>query len=1117
MNIAFVFFITIGLLIIILSIFDVSMNAKSINVKTPVEGYTNINPNDWDIQALRLSINNLRSRGINYNVTNFTDHLNMLVNHFESLIKIGGTRSGDFSGVNGGKCYADDGRRYLPYRGGISAQNRRPDPPKRGWPGTNRYKNWVRDRDNLRRQYTNPSSPDFMFSLQNNYNKCKDYANRNGLNTFGLQYGTECWAGNTDNNMVINNRRLIEVKQNACTRGGFALNAGGPWTMNVYKKTTVQLKTIANYEEIITNFVKNGLRNDAEVMRANNLNMSGFTTMEGFIEGITTASPTQIPPYGGISPDSLFVSNANKIKVKTNKNVSEEIVTDNIIDVIVKNNYKIEINKFKNFITRFHGKRLVDVDNYITKNIRFGIVYDSLYAKMVTKLISVSPNSDQYADPEKLITNLEQFGAPPNQYTKVIKLNDIYLTNPPTGQTDDGWLIKFIKDRGLSIFRIQLLPSTLPGIGSESILSKLQTINSSIKTVGIMTNGEYAFKHFFTTFHQIYSINGPTFFIEIYPIYSDPSLKIYDYNNSNMDPLTDALSKIALFSPKGLVDAFKNIKEFLGPNGLNLNFNEYVKFLNDLISRNIKYNCSIIDLWKRFKEYYGTIAFSTAVTSKILPSNLIDMIDQISRNSTNYFKGGDFYEYLKILIVKKYQLSRVLEDVSLGKTFKEFLEVYNLQQPIIQQGFAVIHKPEPDFFQYLTDGFNSFFGINTELEGLETIMPEPTPIRMESDTVVLTTFGITDFNAELKSVEDTLFKYNVQEIGPSNTRWRNIVNIIDKLTKVSININNLNEFIELMVKFGADSIKKWYDVLNELLRIQIKGFANIKEFIELIIKFGINYSNKFKEFINVIVTFKADLSTSLNTVRIFVEDMMYVGYKYDTNSMQVNNIIYYFLQCRYTLDSYSNNNAATYSRKECTTSSKTLPPSGLPRKIVRSFYEYKSPNLQNDLFDIRVPSLLRNIPFCDIIDSMQQAYMIASPKTTSYNDATQNFIPHATKIIAFFYKDEFENIVKNPNAYQDYSKRVEIIRKMALGITAYTKLNTTLNKNDYKLYISLSKTMHTFPVICFQYLSNIILSMCGNNNNECDLVSLYVDPSMTYSKAIGNGGATNYRDKGPIL
>ena len=1108
MNIAFVFFITIGLLIIILSIFDVSMNAMPIHSNINIEGYTDIILDEWDIDGLKSTLDSLKASGIDYSVTNFTDHISMIVNYFNALVVTTKSGGGEFD-INTGKCYWDDGARFLKTRG--------PDTydytTRQGWQyGKPLFDYAGENKPGENKPGNNPGS----------FRLCKDFANAKNMNTFGVEYGGECWVGNTDDNMVTTEgRKLVPLNWYECNRGWpMDSQTGSGWTMQVFKKEKIDKKTISNYADIIKKFVNNKCYNDSDVIMANNLNMSGtngFTTMEGFVEGATTVASTTTPPYGGISPNSLFVSNDDKIKITNNAGQQVDIVTNKIIDAIVLNNYKISRNDLGSFMYRFIsvGKTVDDINTYIKKNLEFGIDSDFLYNIMIKRLIEISPNPDQYKDQEKLFENLRFFG--------VTNANGIvYLSR---GQYADGWFVYTIKVRGLSNYKLQLLPSTLPGNGPESILSKLQPIDGIIKTskmtVTVYGWNVYSFPYLLYIFSH-YNVNGLTFFNEIYPIYSDQTLQIYNYSpiNPKSDPLIDALYKINSFSSSGLVDSFKRLKEFLGQNGLNMTFNDYVRFVDALRVR-VKYNCSIIELWIRFKTYYSTVAFPNAFTSKILPSNLIDMIDQIKSKSGNdrYFieDYADFYKYLQILIDKKYQLSRVLDDVSLGKTYNEFLENYKTSITIPSQNFTTINKQEPDFLQYLTDGFNSLFGIKSEFEGLET---NTRTIDMEADIIVLSKFGITDYNVQLKTVEDLLLQYNIQEINPSNTRWRNIINIIDKLTKVSINLNNLKKFITAMVDFKADTIQKWYNVLEQLSLVQIKGFENIEGFIILMIRFGVSYSNNFFHFINILIEFKADISISLDTVRVFLDDMMYVGYKYNTHRKEVDDLVRYFIKCKYVLTTYSVFNNAQFSKELCTADTNVLPIAGLPRIIVRSFYDYKSANanISNNLYDIRNASLLNDIPYCDVIESMQQVLLIVMPNlrpdTNRYKDAIPRFVPNISLVIAFLYKEEFDQIINNTDAYADYAKRVALVRDMATGIIAYK--DSLKNKEEYKesfeLYTSLAKTLNTFPVLCFQYIANYITSSCNNVNCE---YSKFVNPELSFSKARNDGKMTNYRFKEP--
>jgi hypothetical protein len=538
----------------------------------------------------------------------------------------------------------------------------------------------------------------------------------------------------------------------------------------------------------------------------------------------------------------------------------------------------------------------------------------------------------------------------------------------------------------------------------------------------------------------------------------------------------------------------------------------------------------------------------TPTKPQILPKTLLEMIDEINRSSpgSTYFNTtNDFCVYLKIITEKGYTLSRLKEDVRIGQGYVYFLESH------AQQGFSDIqtestpipdHQSQFDIFQYFADGINSLFGIK---EGLETTSPSTSPPTQvyEPDNIILSKFGITDFNVQLKKTEDILRTYGVKDLS-SDKEWTNIIKVIDKLSYLSITFENLEEFVNLMNDFGANAIKKWYDVLTKLTYIKITGYANIKQFILLITQFGVKYDTNFTHFIEVLVSFKTDLSSSMNPITKFVRDMKDVGYRYDQSQTYVDNIITYFIKCRYTLDTYSyrsNSNSINsimgYSGETCKTNPNILPPSGLPSMIVRSFYglNTKLPHFSNSLYDIRTPSLLEDLQFCDVIDSMQQAYMIANESVNSYNDATANFIPNSETIVPFFYSREFFQIYNDIDKYNNYPKVVSLMRDVAKGMDNFS---ATLNgipeqKDNYNMYISLAKTIRVFPVICFQWLSYRIKTQCSNNP-ECKLqnysvevnpqptdYSKYVNPNLTYSKA---GEPTNikpqpvkYRPSNPIL
>jgi len=710
MNITFVFFITIGLLIIILSMFE--LNAFPIQNTIQKEGYVNINGNEWDVQGLWETLNKLNGQGVDYKVDwrEYENHISMLVNQFSTLTTIGKTVSNDYHPPGQGSCWSDNGWRFLGDRG-----------PNARW--SNRY---------------------------NNHQECKQYAQRKGKNTFGLQYGVECWVGNTDDNMVStegNNRNRAPVpysNKNQCWRGGwwFDRETGGPWSQMIFKKSTKTLQTIVNYEELIKKFVASGYHNDAEVAQANNLNNT-FTTLEGY----TNEDGTVVPDSDyGVPDNHNFVTNDSKIKITNNRGNEQAILTNRIIDIIVRNEYLVDKEDLKDFVYGFtsKGKSLADVDSYIKLNMGFGIRFDDVAKTILKKLEELSSPSNQYEDRAQLFANLRNVG--------IRHANEIFNAN----RNMDGWFLQTVSMYGLANFRIQLLPSSVQNIQPESIMGKLTQINGSIQTIGNLPSGSktgnHAMEYFFRTFYQTYRVNGSTFFNEIYPIYADQSLQIYNYvpSDSSKDGLADALYRINAFSTNGsLIDGFKRIKEFLGPNGLNMTFKEYTDFIDALKTR-VKYSCNIITLWNEFKKYYGSVAIPTSAPKPsdpvptvpvIRPKTLIGMIDQINSASrySRYFSNteGDFYVYLTILIEHKYSISRILDDVRIGQGYIWFLNNHT------KQGFDTINDvpKEPEgFFYYFINGVNSIFGIEpSKKEGLTTPPKKTEPKILDSDNKIIIT------------------------------------------------------------------------------------------------------------------------------------------------------------------------------------------------------------------------------------------------------------------------------------------------------------------------------------------------------------------------------------------
>jgi len=1089
MNVTLVFFIIIGILIVILSTFT------GVFDETQTEGYVNININEWDVNAMKKQIS-----GMDYVVNDYSSHISMLINTFNAKFEeVVISSIADFDRVENGQCYTDDGNRHLYTYNSVGG-------------GTK----------------------------ENNYNKCKQFAISQNKNTFGLQYGYQCFVGDTNDDMTpVDKARYtgIQTSNSKCNRDGFPDGTGSAWTQMIYKKRTssTKLKIISDYRNIIQQFISSGLHNDADVMKTTNFNISPFTTIEGLtassgfkfqIPQFTTRPPTQpptlppqiarqgikipqiqmpIPSATQVAKQSAqlpsptpelpkvrtveYISSDSKIKITNNNNQKQDIITNNIIDIILNKNFKIETTQFNDLMDTFKssGKSIDDFRYYIDTLKKFGINSEYERLKMITKLTPYCSNgTEPFADLNKLIN---------------LHFKNYQILNINALLREDAWFLKTVDVYKLHKLQYPLLPSTVTNATTISVMGKLLDINGSIQTMG-----NENMNTFFSQFAS-YGVDASTFFNKIYPIYSDKSLEIYNYNTvDNVNPLVDVLYKISGFSNSGLIDAFVRLKEFLGPNGLKLSFNQYITFINSLKSR-VMYD-DLSTLWSDFKTYYegeGGVPQSNITTNMLI--SWIDSINSASQKNV-YFSNtkGDFNKYLKILIQYSYKTQQIISDIQMGQTYLKFLNSYSDDVGVVtKQGFTA----EIENDSYFSRIYNYFFGEN-ETEGMDGKSNIS-----QSDTIILSSFGIKDFNNELKTIKNRLMKYRLQDVDKSKSVWKNMINVIDKLTKLQISINELDDFISLMNKFGAKTIAQWYDVLDILTLVKIKGYGNVSIFITLITRLGVNYQTNVRVFISKLQSFSADFSVSnFGPITKFVNDMILTGNKYDSprGMNTINNIIDYFAKYGFKLDMY-------YSNRPISMEGCIDLPANYPSILVNTLYSYdKSVNLYKNLLnDIQYnASSTRMFNICDVVVAMQEAYMLCT-LSPSYNNQNALITPNVALIAAFFYKEEMDAIISNSNNYSNTKMRVKLMDSIVDAIFQYA--NKLKSQPGYEtvaaLYNSLAKFIQVFPTLSFQYLSNEFRSKCINNE-KC-IYHISVNSDYSEAKASTTKKSINLRRGKPIV
>lgn len=865
------------------------------------------------------------------------------------------------------------------------------------------------------------------------------------------------------------------------------------------------------------------IKNDLDLQKQMNLNMSEqFTTIEG------------------LEPGS--VTNLDIIK----KRDRTDAVNVNLTKMLINRNYSVPSNEFPAYAKENanQGKSLKNIGASITTMKSFGIHSENV-RKYMSNLINDTLNKKKHSllDLDTLISTY--FGS--YGITNASDFIDPSTVDSPGGVKDGNFTV-MVKRFNLHRLNIPLFPTTTSS--TECIMHKLKEIyGANIPTIGKDPNGVFYTNNFLQGF-QIYNINSSQFFNRIYSNYSLASIQ------SSTKSISETLRYVTTFSPSNLINAFQRLTRTL--KNTNLSFNEYVSYITISETRfGVPPRHLIERTWMKFVEYYTNRAYSDLPNfvsdNPVKPNTLTKFLDDIDKyysknapkknkviNSTYFAPGrGEFEHFLQVAIYNNYKVSDIKRDIELGQSYPHLISMYNtIPKSVItstptnsnQNGFCILSSSqEPSIddetteyseiedtevsmdtqnstFTYVYNEVLSFVryfmnGFASEKEGF-AISP--------ADAYTLKSFGIVDYGSTLTELETTLKMYNIDDINKSNTTWQNMMSFLILMVSIGISNSDFNDFIKVLVLFGANTVVKWVDILKRLSSIQIKGGVKVKAFLIKITSFGVKYEFNFNSFIEYLNRFNANLEGELNSVNRFIDDMIMIDNTYSTpgGTAVVNSIITYFSNYTFTLTMYYSNDSFTIDK--C---NQTLP-KNFPSLLVNSLYEYnKVGSYGNELYDIQSKPDSKMFEICDVVDSVQEAYMLANDIQT-YNDKPAVIVPNVKIIVSFLYKEEMDAIIAQSTQYNDIKKRIAMINGVADGMMKYAVIFKPNNQNNYDLYNNIIKCLRIFPVLAFQYISNELISKC--NGSDC-LYSIYVDPVYTECKASTVKQTINYRPNSPVL
>lgn len=1005
----------------------------------------------------------------------------------------------------------------LPYQSYIIPGNPNEDFPKLGdgvcmtdWYSVTDITNQLTNARTIRDEATGRANQDVVGgSAQDSYNRCKQLAINNGANVFGVQYGMECFYGNT-NELALGKRTIkngdsrpssTPLSKEYCARPGYPAENGSGWTQTVYVRgRPKKVYRFNDYDKIIQEFVAKGVNTFSELQNSNDLNrnISPFTAIEGM----------EVSTAGGIPIAGKLVSADNIVKISSANGKAVE-VNNKIIQLLIKNKYAVTVEEFDGFLNAMQGKWL---EGYVIISSRFNILSEDTMTQFVDKVTrDLNPHPNSFNDKLTFIILLMCYG-----------IRDVNaIINPFNDAAHSNWFSQAIESLGLNKLKMPMFPPTDFGSGrdmnyyTENVMMKLWSI-------GVMA---LDISQFFGIFTQR-DTSVAEFFDKIYPVLKSPT---FNYYYKPGDKGLRELNRIIQYvipasNGNGLAAGFLNINELLTK--LNFTFNEYVRFMNKL-TNTVGPLTDAQDLIDKFTSYYMTVAYSdvsnnervikTSVTANMIFSEFIDVIDPITAPTRYFSPVSIFNHFLQICIDHKYTVANIQRDKLLGATYSQFMgaggstELINISAG--KSGFQTLYGntsgSEFDILyeirRVLTVALNLAFQTSRRILGYKEGATTATNASTLPDNQVLINFGIKDFGKELGELEQVLLGN-----GYGFTTWIDMMIFIEPLSSI-IQYSELNEYITTLTTFGANTKDEWATVSSYLSSIKIDSYDSIKHFLTIITAFGVKFTS-FSDFNKTMSSFDANLSLSPpainpSALRTFCEDLSRAGFTYDHKKMQINNIVSYFSKAGYNLQ--------TYPR--------------IPSLLINSLIEYdNSSPYKNKLHDITQDSPLTNL-LPDNYDSSQllyQVYLLAANKTDDIiNDekVVTIFSIDSTRVsqfVSFLYSEEYEVLkTDSGTAYANIDHRLTLMKDITDAIQKFASNYSSdsagvKNPGLHEFFTKLSYMCTIFPAFMFEFLHRTVYNNCVNGQNCFDDA---VNPNYTYSKATTTNLTTNYRPNPPIV
>jgi hypothetical protein len=766
-----------------------------------------------------------------------------------------------------------------------------------------------------------------------------------------------------------------------------------------------------------------------------------------------------------------------------------------------RESYNVNVGiELSNLLKRFSssGKTVGDLEYYINAMVSFDVKSEQEAAALIQFFNGqLNPTKQDYLPLEKLIA--EYF----NKYE--ITKSDIL----DTATLQPGQFTTVIKKFNLQ--NMQLFPTT--SNADNSVLEKLYSIHGIIPTIGKDETGYYYMEDFFDAF-KAHNVNPYKFFTDIYTNYKN--LKI---QNSNKN-ISDTLNAIKTFDNNNIAKAFNRLNTSLpeiGMESLDV-YMTYVEIIKSVISTKTSLDfANMKDIWVEFKKYYNNHLkdISDFKDGPIIPETIKKFFQKVEgyyysvpqkkSKSTLFFDDmtiGYLKQFFIILNNNNMDLESLERDIQKGLTCKSFTRGHS---PSVERFSAIEPESEIDAFSYINKKITKILNYISNMfsrtrEGLPTF----------PDATILSGFGINDFSqTQLGTFEERLIELGVNNIDPNADTWTNIISFLKVMVLNGIRYNGFDEFITVMTNFGANQILDWYSVMEQTANIKIRGITNVTNFLNEITKFGIRYTSNFKEFTTNITKLKPNFySGNLSPLTSFLSDMRRIGFTYETpeKTITANGFISYLEKLGITLAMYSSTVKFRLQRN-CPDL-----PIDFPSLLVNALYNYSKASgteYGHNMHDIKSPDLIESVPVCNMVDNMKEAYMLCK-NIDEYNGKQTIIRQNVQNIIAFFYKEELDDIKAKSPKYKSMENRLSLMNGVSVGIIRFSSQFNPTDMSAYKLYTSIASFITVFPALAFQYISNEIHIKCNNIDGSCQY-DIYVDDKYSFCKASKTNLTINLR------